>query len=106
MTRQLRAVLRELKAGLEDLYGDRLVRVILYGSHARGDAGEDSDIDILIVLKGEVKAGEEIRRSSRLIAELSLRYDTLLSRMFISETDFDERQLPLIRNVRREGVVL
>ncbi len=100
------ALLRELKAGLQELYGDRLARVILYGSQARGDAGEDSDVDVLIVLEGEVKPGDEIRRTSHLIAALSLEYNVLLSRMFISGADFDERQAPLLNNVRREGVVL
>jgi predicted nucleotidyltransferase len=106
MTPQLQAVLHELKAGLQDLYGDRLAGVVLYGSQARGDAGEDSDIDVLIVLKGEVRPGGEIRRTSRLIAALSLKYDTLLSRMFISEADFNGRQSSLIKNVQREGVPL
>lgn len=106
MTLHLQTVLHELKAGLQTLYGDRLAGVVLYGSQARGDAGEDSDIDVLIVLRGELKPGEEIRRTSRLIAELSLEYDTLLSRMFVSETDFGQGQDPLIRNVQREGVPL
>jgi predicted nucleotidyltransferase len=106
MTPHLQAVLREPKAGLQDLYGSRLAGVLLYGSQARGDADEDSDIDVLIVLKGECKPGEEIRRTSRLIVRLSLKYDTLLSRMFVSETDFAKRRDPLIGNVQREGVPL
>jgi uncharacterized protein len=106
MTPQLRAVLRDLKAGLQDLYGDRLANVLLYGSQARGDAGEDSDIDVLIVLKGELRPGEEIRRTSYLIAELSLKHEVLLSRLFTSEADFGERRSPLIENVWREGVAL
>ncbi len=43
-------ILSKLKAGLEDLYGDRLAGVILFGSQARGDATENSDIEVMVVL--------------------------------------------------------
>jgi uncharacterized protein len=53
------AVLRKLKEGLADLYGEKLSSVILFGSFARGEASEDSDIDVLIVLKGSFDPREE-----------------------------------------------
>lgn len=106
MTPHLQAVLRDLKAGLQRLYGERLTEVVLYGSQARGDANDDSDIDVLIVLRGEVVPGSEVRLTSRLIADLSLKYDVLLSRMFVSETSYRGRQDALIRSARREGVPL
>ncbi|MFN3967254.1 MAG: nucleotidyltransferase domain-containing protein, partial [Endomicrobiia bacterium] len=43
--------LKEVVDRLRKLYGDNLSKVILYGSKARGDATDDSDIDILVVLK-------------------------------------------------------
>ena len=60
--KDIEGILHELKAGLRDLYGDRLVSVILYGSYARGEATEDSDIDVAVVLKGEFAPGREIDR--------------------------------------------
>jgi|GEM_PF-4767554 len=51
LTEKEKLALEELVDGLRGLYGDNLSRVILYGSKARGDATEDSDIDILVVLK-------------------------------------------------------
>ncbi|MFP4248886.1 MAG: nucleotidyltransferase domain-containing protein, partial [Armatimonadota bacterium] len=47
---ELDEALRELKRELEALYGDRLRGVYLFGSHARGEAGPDSDVDVAVVL--------------------------------------------------------
>src|SRR5215218_1916711 len=44
-------ILKRFRATLDEMYGDRLERVVLFGSRARGDAGEDSDYDIAVFLK-------------------------------------------------------
>ena len=95
---------REYREGLEKLFEDQLVGVILYGSFARGEGREDSDIDVLCVLRGPFDYGEAVRRSSELPASLSLAYDVVLSRVFVSEADLKTRNLPFFMNVRREGV--
>ncbi|MEG4505403.1 nucleotidyltransferase domain-containing protein [Microcoleus sp. F6_B4] len=55
---KLKNILMQLRSHFEQLYGDRLTQMVLYGSQARGDARPDSDIDILVVLKGQVNPGE------------------------------------------------
>lgn len=102
----LKAVLSELKDRLSDLYGDRLVELILYGSQARGDAEDGSDIDVLVVLRGQVNACDEIERSGDIVARLSLDNDVVISCVFLSEDYYLRRNGPLLRNVRREGVRL
>ena len=59
---KIKEAIEEFKKEVKKLYGERLKRIILYGSYARGSATEDSDIDLLIVLEGKVKPGEEIDR--------------------------------------------
>ena len=71
MNEKLQTILAELKSRLEALYGDRLVNLVLYGSQARGDAEPGSDIDVLVVLRGPVNAGEEISRVCDITAPLS-----------------------------------
>jgi uncharacterized protein len=104
MNEKLQTILAELRARLAAEYGDRLVEVILFGSQARGDATPESDIDVMVVLKGAVNPFAEIDRTSCLIAELSLQFDILISRTFLSEQEYREGQSSLLHNVRREGV--
>ena len=57
VTSPVREALEEMKLLLVRIYGERLRGVYLYGSHARGEATEDSDVDVLIVLDGPVSFG-------------------------------------------------
>jgi uncharacterized protein len=104
MGERLRGLLAEMRWRFEALYGPRLVGLVLYGSHARGDAEPGSDIDVLVVLKGPVQVGEEIRRSGGITADLSLQNNVVISRIFVSEDRFEREQSPLLINVRREGI--
>ena len=79
---------------------------MLYGSHARGDARPDSDVDVLVVLHGEVEAYTEIKRTGGLALDLLLAYDADVSMQPFSEHDADDLRRPLMRNVRIEGVEL
>jgi predicted nucleotidyltransferase len=81
-----------------------LKSIILYGSWARGDATEDSDIDVLIVLEGRVIPGKEIDRMIDIITEINLKHGVLISVYPVSEEDYSTINSPLLINVRREGV--
>lgn len=106
MNTKLRSILAELRARFETLYGDRLVRLILYGSQARGDAEPDSDIDVLVVLKGDVSPEREIERTGDIVSEVSLAYQSVVSCVFVSEERYSSEWTPLLSNVRREGVLV
>jgi len=102
--KDVRGILTELRGQFEGLYGERLVGLTLFGSQARGDAEAGSDIDVLVVLGGEVSPGEEIRRTGGIVSDLSLRHDVVISCVFLDEERFLRRDGPLLRNIRREGV--
>jgi predicted nucleotidyltransferase len=105
MNPEIKTIVAELRKKLEKLYGGRIVRLVLFGSYARGEDVSGSDIDILVVLKGTVKAGEEIARTGCITAELSLEKNVVISCTFISEERYNTEQSPLLINVRREGVI-
>ena len=104
MSERVRAILNDLRTRLESLYGSRLAGIVLYGSQARGDADPQSDVDVLVVLRGEVHPCEEIARTSDEAAAISLEYDAVIACTFTSEDQFRSRNSPFLLNVRREGV--
>jgi predicted nucleotidyltransferase len=106
MTEHTEKVIKILKKELTRVYGEQLDRIILYGSQARGDARPDSDIDILLVIKGDFNYIELLKRSDDFAASLSLENDVVISRAFVSEKDYRERQTPFLMNVRREGIAV
>ena len=107
MPNNIRKILRELKKGLVKIYGDQLKAVYLFGSFARGEGRlTDSDIDVMVVLKGEFDYWKMDKLSSELVANLSLENDVLISTKLASETKYAESKMPLYINVRKEGVAV
>lgn len=106
MNDRIQPILTELRQRLEALYGPRLVKMILYGSHARGEAEPGSDIDVLLVLQGRVEPGKEIARTSDIRLELSLAHNTVVSCAYVSQHRYVSEQSPFLLNVRREGVAI
>lgn len=76
-------------------YSEQVVEIILYGSQARGDAKADSDIDLLIVMKCAFNYADEIDKISEFVQNLSLKYDPVISRDFVSEQRFNLEKSPL-----------
>ncbi len=101
---EVEPLLQELKQRLQELYGERLKGLYLFGSHARGEACEDSDIDVAVVLDDFESVGGEIRRTSEIVGDLSLRYDCVLALVPIREADWRQRHSTLLWNLHREGV--
>ena len=106
MPPNIQKIINQFKRDLFRIYGDQIHSIVLYGSRARGDERPDSDIDILIVLKGEFNYIEMLKLSDDLAASLSLENDLVISRAFVTEKDYRERQIPFLMNVRREGIAI
>jgi predicted nucleotidyltransferase len=104
MEDRLKPILRTLRQQLEALYGARLVDLILYGSQAHGDMTPESDVDVLVVLAGQVNAGAEVRRVGGIAAALSLQHDVVISCMFVSHEQFRNEQSPYLMTIRQEGI--
>jgi len=88
-------------------YGPHVVSVTLFGSKARGDAGPDSDLDLLVVLRD---SDWRLRRAvRRLAARISLKYALLLSVRAIGQEQWAELaryRFPLYKAIQAEGVDL
>jgi len=104
MTPKLQRLLAELKKGLTELYGRRLKAVYLFGSYARGDYNNNSDLDVMIVLDNYTSYWDELVYSAELVSNLSLEYDVTISRMIMTEDQWNKGDLPILRNIRVEGL--
>jgi len=94
----------KVREELEKLYGQRLRGVLLFGSAARDKLDEDSDIDIAIILDEIPNRFAEHERTAELGSQISLEYNTLVTFLFIAESDFSEGLFTIHRVIKREGI--
>ena len=104
MSPKIQRLLAELKKGLTELYGRRLKAVYLFGSYARGDYNNNSDLDVMIVLDNYTSYWDELVYSAELASHLSLEYNVTISRMIMTEEQWNKGDLPILRNIRVEGL--
>lgn len=102
---QLQALSQDVKKVLTELYGDRLDRVVLFGSYARGDFHNESDVDYLIVLRDEtVNSASEIWYMVDSIHDLCDKYNALISVKPASLSKYQTSDLFFYQNVRQDGI--
>ena len=86
-------------------YGTRFAKLILFGSYARGDFHEESDVDFLVVLNdNEVQGGNEVFFVSDIVSELTMKYNKLVSYLPVSYARLQNAQTNFYYNIRREGL--
>lgn len=105
MDARLHDILKEFRRGVEAIFGERLAKVVLFGSQARGDAREDSDVDVLVVLRGE-RTEEEADDVAAIESDLCLQYGVVISVVYLPLDQLPLRRTGLLRNIEREGVPL
>jgi len=105
----LAIVTDELRRNTQSLMGDKLRKIILYGSYARGDYKEYSDLDIMVLADvSESEKKEYQHRIYDMTSDLGLEHDIIVSMILNNENLFMSR-LPVsqfYRNVLSEGVEL
>lgn len=82
-------------------------RLILFGSQARGDAREESDWDLLILLEKEKVSNEDFDNFAYPLIELGWRIDVLINPLLYTFSEWEKRSFtPFHKNVEQEGIVL
>lgn len=90
-------------ADLRELYGDRLQQVMLFGSYARGDADEESDLDLLVVLDQMESPFDEIDRMSPILWSHTLEQGITVSGTPVTLARFSSADRPFLEQARAEG---
>ena len=104
---ELNSILGELIKIYKSVYGEQLVKIVLYGSYARGDYDSESDIDIVALVHGDREIlQKQLRRVWDVSSELELEFGTILSPTVIPYEEFEKSRddLPYYRNIAKEGV--
>ena len=101
------AILEELKRSLKSFLGDQLVNIALFGSMARGDYHDESDIDVAVIVRGLTRKlkGQILDE----VAELELEHHMPLSVLVLSEEEFNhlkKRERRIALDIEREGIPL
>jgi len=86
-------------------YGNRLERVVLFGSRARGDAHPESDHDVAVFLRNMDDRGSELRRLADLSTAIIDATDEFVHAMPYPADAYNERT-SLMREIRLEGIDL
>jgi predicted nucleotidyltransferase len=97
----------ELINGLLDIFSENIVKIILYGSVARNENTDESDIDIAVIVAHPIS--DDVRKAFiNWNADMDLKYDCVLSIIDIEKDNFETwvDVLPFYKNVSNEGIVL
>jgi predicted nucleotidyltransferase len=99
--------LARFKAALQSLLGDKLLSIRLFGSRARDEGTEESDLDVLVVVQDRDRA--LYRRIVEESLDIDLAYDMNLAPTILSDEEYRQNRefgTPFYRNVEKEGIVL
>lgn len=98
-------VLTRFRAAVDEMYGRRVERVVLYGSRARGDARPDSDYDIAVFLRDMPDRPREMNQLADIGTEILYEAGKVVHAMPYPAGSYSERT-PLMGQIRRDGIEL
>jgi predicted nucleotidyltransferase len=99
-------VAREAARRLRAAYDERLVEVVLFGSWVRGEAHEESDVDLLVVLDDVVDRARERRQIIDVLYDLEVDSARAIEGFPVAQRDFVARARPIVRTARDEGLTV
>ncbi len=106
---ELQVITKRIIEEAFNLLADKIYKIILYGSYARGDFTPESDVDVIILLncsKDEVRLYR--KQISRLSSRISIQNDVEISILLRDRASYEEgmKVLPFYRNINQEGIIL
>ena len=99
-------LLKRFRATLGEIYGQRVERVVLYGSRARGDAQEDSDYDVAVFLRDTADRIADLYRLADLSTAILVAGGAFIHAMAYPAGSYNDPRMPLMYAIRTEGIDL
>lgn len=99
-------ILTGFRQTMQELYGSRIERIVLYGSRARGDAKPDSDYDIAVFLRNLSSRWQEVRRIADVEIEILGKTGAVVHAMPYPAESWRNTSSPLMHEIRKDGVDL
>jgi len=99
-------VLKRFRAAVNEIYGDRVERVVLYGSRARGDAKPDSDYDVAVFVRDMPDRMAEMNRLADLSTAILDETGEFIHAMPYRAGSYNDERMPLMHEIREEGIDL
>ena len=106
---ELKHIVSELVKVYQSVYGDQIVKIVLYGSYARGNYDSESDVDMVALVRGDREVlQEQLKQVWDVSSELEIEFGTILSPAVISYEEYEQFVdiLPYYKNIAEEGVVI
>jgi predicted nucleotidyltransferase len=97
------AVARRVATELRPIFGDRLVDVVMFGSHATGTATDDSDLDLALILRGVGSPWDEARLADDVLWRATLDSGITVSALVVDVADWRDPGRPLLRAAKSQG---
>ena len=98
-------VLKRFRAAVAEIYGDRVARIVLFGSRARGEAGPDSDYDVAVFLRDMPDRFAEMNRLADVATDILYGEGEFIHAMPYREDAYNDRT-PMMHEIRADGVDL
>lgn len=107
MEKIVEQIAKEYKAALQELFGNDLAELVLFGSYARGDHHDESDVDFAVVFRdNHPRTLEDKMKISSLGAHLSLKYGLMVSSLSVLLNKKQTSMQGVYQEIRKEGIAI
>ena len=97
----------EIVSGLRNIFNENIYEIVLYGSVARGESTDESDVDIAFIVNSQLT--EKDRKTFlEWNADLDFRFGRFFSIVDVEKTNFDKwgKVVPFYKNIQNEGMIM
>ena len=101
-----KTIRKQIRPRLQKAFQERFRGVLLFGSEARNQAGEDSDLDLMVLLEAPVRIGKDLETIVKALYPLQLEMDRPIHALPVSSDAFEAGDYGIYRSARREGQYL